>query len=80
MKDEARSILSRVMMIRDDMDASRLTRAQIRLYNELGKRVEIVTKDMEVAADNQAADALWRWGAEYIHDFLAEHFPCPTKH
>ena len=80
MQDEARSILSRVMMIRDDMDAGRLTRAQIRLYNELGKRVEIVTKDMEAAADNQAADALWRLGADCIREFLAEHFPDPTKH
>lgn len=80
MEDEARAILSRVMMIRDDLDAGRLTREQAKLYNQLGRHVEIVTKDMDATADSQAAEALWRQGAEYIHDFLAEHFPCPTKH
>jgi hypothetical protein len=44
-----------------------------------GATVEIVMKEIDTAADNQAADALWRHGPEYIHDFLAEHFPCPTK-
>lgn len=80
MEDSARAILSRVMFIRDDMDAGRLTRDQIRLYNQLGRQVEIVTKDMEAAGDSPAAEALWRQGAELIHEFMDEHFPCPTRH
>ncbi|NQE64465.1 hypothetical protein E1H18_4721 [Caulobacter sp. RHG1] len=42
--------------------------------------VERVTREMDAAADIDAADALWRKGAEIIRAYLAEHFPEPTCH
>lgn len=80
MEDEADALLARIMMIRDDLNAGRLTREQVDSYRELGRRVERVTANMDAAADVHAADALWRQGAEMIKAFLAEHFPTPTCH
>lgn len=80
LEDEADALLSRIMMIRDDLDAGRLTAFQVQIYRELGRRVEIVTRDMDAAADAAAADALWRQGADLIYAFLDEHFPEPTCH
>lgn len=80
MEDEADALLARITMIRDDLNAGRLTREQVDCYRELGRRVERVTAHMDAAADVHAADALWRQGAEMIKAFLAEHFPTPTCH
>ncbi|MDG2520537.1 hypothetical protein P7B02_03200 [Caulobacter segnis] len=80
LEDEADALLSRIMMIRDDLDAGRLTAFQVQVYRELGRQVERVTRDMDAAADAEAADALWRQGADLIHAFLDEHFPDPTCH
>lgn len=80
MEDEADALLARIMMIRDDLNAGRLTPEQVHRYRELGRRVEQVTTDMDASADVHAADALWRRGADMIEAFLAEHFPLPTCH
>ena len=80
MEDEADALLARIMMIRDDLNAGRLTPHQVERYRELGRQVARVTADMDAAADIDAADALWRTGADMIEAFLAEHFPQPTRH
>lgn len=46
-------------MIRDDLNAGRLTLEQVSAYRDLGRMVERITRDMDVAADLEAADALW---------------------
>lgn len=79
-EDEADAILARIMMVRDDLKAGRLTLEQVRAYRDLGRMVERITRDMEAAADIDAADALWRQGADLIDAYLAEHFPRPTCH
>ncbi|WP_163233885.1 hypothetical protein [Caulobacter rhizosphaerae] len=68
------------MMLRDDLKAGRLTLEQVRAYRGLGRMVERFTRDMDAAADQDAADALWRQGADLIVAYLAEHFPVPTCH
>lgn len=80
MEDEADALLARIMMIRDDLNAGRLTPEQVERYRDLGRHVARITADMDAAADIYAADALWRQGADLIGTFLAEHFPEPTCH
>lgn len=80
LEDEADLLLGRIMMIRDDLKAGRLTWEQVQAYRDLGRMVERVTREMDAAADIDAADALWRKGAEIINAYLAEHFPEPTCH
>ncbi len=79
-QDEADALLARIMMLRDDLKAGRLTLEQVRAYRGLGRMVERFTRDMDAAADQDAADALWRQGADLIVAYLAEHFPVPTCH
>ena len=79
-EDEADALLARIMMIRDDLKAGRLTLEQVRAYRDLGRMVERITRDMDAAADVVAADALWRAGADLIKAYLAKHFPAPTRH
>lgn len=67
-------------MIRDDLKAGRLSPNQEAAYRDLGRKVERVTRDMDAAADIDAATALWRQGAAIIKAYLAEHFPAPTRH
>ncbi len=80
LEDEADLLLGRIMMIRDDLKAGQLTWEQVQAYRDLGRMVERVTREMDAAADIDAADALWRKGAEIIRAYLAEHFPEPTCH
>lgn len=77
---EAEALLARIMMIRDDLRAGRLTPVQVEAYRRLGRTVERLTHEMDAAADAEAADALWRQGADLILAYLAEHFPTPTCH
>ncbi len=79
-EDEADALLARIMMIRDDLKAGRLTHSQVQAYRDLGRTVERITRDMDAAADLEAADALWQAGAKIIRAYLAEHFPEPTCH
>ena len=79
-QDEADALLARIMMIRDDLKAGRLTPAQVEAYRRLGRTVDRITREMDAAADVEAADALWRQGAEIIKAYLAEHFAAPTRH
>jgi hypothetical protein len=79
-QDEADALLARIMMVRDDLKAGRLTLAQVEAYRRLGRTVDRITRQMDAAADIEAATALWREGAELIRTFLAEHFETPTCH
>ena len=79
-EDEADILLARIMMLRDDLKAGRLSLSQIAAYRALGRTVERITREMDAAADVEAAGALWRQGAEIIRAYLAEHFPTPTCH
>ncbi|PVM88598.1 hypothetical protein [Caulobacter endophyticus] len=78
--DEADVLLARIMMIRDDLKSGRLTLVQVEAYRRLGRTVERITREMDAAADVEAADALWREGADLIKAYLAEHFATPTCH
>jgi hypothetical protein len=80
LEDRAEALLARIMMIRDDLQAGRLTLAQVDAYRRLGRTVERITREMDAAADVEVADALWRQGADLIEAFLDEHFPAPTCH
>lgn len=80
LEDEAEALLARIMMIRDDLKAGRLTPAQVEAYRRLGRTVERIIRKMDAADDVEAADVLWRQGADLIRTYLAEHFPQPTCH
>lgn len=80
MDDEAEALLSRIRMVRDDLDAGRLSGDQVRRYRQLGREVERITRQMDTAADPEVAEGLWTTGAELIRTFLDEHFPTPTRH
>lgn len=80
MDEEAEAILARIRMVRDDLDAGRLSRDQVLRYRQLGREVERITRQMDIAADPQVAESLWTTGAELIRTFLNEHFPAPTRH
>ncbi|WP_454762330.1 hypothetical protein [Caulobacter segnis] len=80
MDDGADILLARIMMIRDDLKAGRLTPEQVEAYRRLGRTVDGITREMDVAVDVEAATALWREGAEIIKTCLAEHFTAPTCH
>lgn len=77
---EADALLARIMMIRDDLRGGRLTPDQVEAYRRLGRTVYRITREMDAAADVEAAAALWRQGAAIISDYLAEHFDAPTCH
>lgn len=79
-QDEADALLARIMMIRDDWSAGRLTPGQVEAYRRLGRTVDRITREMDAAADIEAANALWRQGADLIKAYLAEHFTAPTCH
>ena len=79
-QDEADSLLARIMMIRDDLKAGRLTPEQVEAYRRLGRTVDRITRAMDAAADVEAAAVLWRQGAEIIKTYLAEHFASPPCH
>ncbi len=79
-QDEADALLARIMMLRDDLKAGRLSLEQVRAYRDLGREVERFTRAMDAAPDQDAADAIWRQGADLIEAYLAEHFPAPTCH
>ncbi|AZS19192.1 hypothetical protein CSW63_00205 (plasmid) [Caulobacter sp. FWC26] len=79
-QDEAEALLARIMMIRDDLKAGRLTWAQVEAYRRLGRTVERITRQMDAAPDLETADALWREGVKIIRTYLAEHFAAPTCH
>ncbi len=67
-------------MIRDDWRAGRLTLGQVEAYRRLGRTVDRITREMDAAADIEAANALWRKGADLIKAYLADHFAAPTCH
>lgn len=80
MEDEADALLARIRMIRDDLQAGRLSSGQARLYAQLGREVERITRCMDLAVDVEIAEVLWKQGATLIRSFLDEHFPLPTRH
>lgn len=80
MEEEAAVLMARIRMVRSELEAGRLTPQQIRLYRELGRQVEQITRRMDEAADAKDAELLWSQGAAFIRAFLDEHFPQPTRH
>lgn len=80
LQDEADALLARIMMLRDDLKAGRLSLGQVEAYRRLGRTVERITREMDAAVDVETANGLWRQGAVLIRAYLDEHFAAPTCH
>lgn len=80
MDQDAEELLARIRLVREALQAGRLSPGQVRLYQQLGIEVERITREMDAAPDVATADVLWISGARLIREFLDLHFLGATRH
>jgi hypothetical protein len=77
MEDEVRALLTRVMIVPDDLDAGRLDENGVLRFIDLGQRLDRALLALEGVEDRAVFLEIWREHARPIETFLDRHFARP---
>ncbi len=80
MEDEVRALLTRVILVRDDLDAGRLDENGVLRFIDLGQRLDRALLALDGVEDRDAFLRIWREHARPIEAFLDRHFARPRLH
>lgn len=77
MEDEVRALLTRILIVRDDLDAGRLDENCVLRFVDLGQRLDRALLALDGVEDRAVFLEIWREHVRPIEAFLDRHFTRP---